>query len=234
MLTLESISKYYDDIAVLSDITCTLATSEVIGLLGLNGAGKSTLLRILVGSALPSYGTVTALQSKESVYSWQKKHIGYLPDKPPLYPDMKVHDYLTHVARLRLVPKAKLKDRLADVTSKLELQSVTDKNICQLSHGFKQRVGIAQAIIHQPKLVVLDEPIQGLDPLQIKQMRAIIADLGREFCVILSSHILSEMTQVCDRAFILHGGKLIQELDFKVVDRLSLEEKFINLLEPAK
>lgn len=234
MLKLKSISKYYDQTTALDSVSCHISSKEVVGLLGLNGAGKSTLLRVLVGIILPSSGSISAEGSEKELYEWQKSNIGYLPDKPPLYLEMQVEEYLLFVAKLRGVVHSVLKQRLEEVIEKLELQSVRHKAIHKISHGFKQRVGIAQAIIHKPKLVVLDEPIQGLDPLQIKQMRSIIADLGKDFCVLLSSHILSEMTQVCNRAIVLHQGRLLQELDFSVVDRESLEQRFINLLEPEK
>jgi ABC-2 type transport system ATP-binding protein len=197
---------------------------EIVGLLGVNGAGKTTALRILACDLLPSSGTVRVdgidvVERPEAV----RERIGYLPDVPPLYGDMRVGEFLAFAARLRGVDGADVARRVGAVE---ELTALTDRNddpISTLSHGYQQRVGIAQAIIHEPKLVVLDEPISGLDPVQIVEMRQLVRTLAGKHTVILSSHILSEISETCDRLLVIKDGEIVasgteRELSAKLLE----------------
>jgi ABC-2 type transport system ATP-binding protein len=187
-----------------------IGQGEIVGLLGVNGAGKTTALRILACDLLPSSGSVRidgidVVERPEAV----RERIGYLPDIPPLYGDMRVGEYLAFAARLRGVAATDIARRVGAVE---ELTALTDRNddpISTLSHGYQQRVGIAQAIIHEPKLVVLDEPISGLDPVQIVEMRQLVRALAGKHTVLLSSHILSEISETCDRILVIKDGEIV-------------------------
>ncbi|NRA32241.1 MAG: ABC transporter ATP-binding protein [Polyangiaceae bacterium] len=210
MIEISELYKYYGQRRAVGPISLAIADGEVIGLLGRNGAGKTTTLRILACDLLASSGTVKvagydAVESADSV----RANIGYLPDTPPLYGEMRVREYLGYAARLRGVSGKDLELRLNDVLAQTGLVAVAGDPIASLSHGFKQRVGIAQAIVHRPKLVILDEPISGLDPAQIKEMRGLIRGLAGQHTVIVSSHILSEISETCDRIFIIRDGEII-------------------------
>lgn len=183
---------------------------ETVGFLGLNGAGKTTALRILACDLRPSGGTVEvggvdAIADPHEV----RKRIGFLPEHPPLYMDMTVGDYLRFSGELRGMSRAQVKRRMPDVIEITDLGEVAEDPIGTLSHGFRQRVGVAQAIIHQPKFLILDEPTRGLDPVQIVEMRNLIHDLKQNHTVMISSHILTEISQTCDRLLVLGKGKLL-------------------------
>jgi ABC-2 type transport system ATP-binding protein len=175
----------------------------------LNGAGKTTTLRVLACDLLPTSGSVRVagfdvVESPDQVRS----KVGYLPDRPPLYDDMTVREYLGYAARLRNVPKGDVKRRVAEVEELTEIGDVGNQLIGSLSHGFKQRVGIAQSIVHGPELVVLDEPISGLDPVQIMEMRQLVRGLRGAHTVVVSSHILTEISETCDRILVIDEGKI--------------------------
>jgi len=181
----------------------------VVGLLGLNGAGKTTTLRILACDLLPSSGRVhvdgfDVVDDPHEV----RARIGYLPDRPPLYEEMTVRAYLHFAARLRGMDDAAATGRVPETLELTQLQDVAGDPITSLSHGFKQRVGIAQAIIHRPRLLVLDEPISGLDPVQIVEMRELLRSLKGEHTIVLSSHILSEISETCDRILVIRNGEI--------------------------
>ncbi|MBC7974631.1 MAG: ABC transporter ATP-binding protein [Myxococcales bacterium] len=183
---------------------------ETVGFLGLNGAGKTTALRILACDLRPSVGTievggVDAVAAPHEV----RKKIGFLPENPPLYTDMIVSDYLRFAGELREMSKAEVKRRLPEVLEITDLGDVSNDPIGTLSHGFRQRVGVAQAIIHDPKFLILDEPTRGLDPVQIVEMRNLIHDLKQNHTVLISSHILTEISQTCDRLLVLGRGKIL-------------------------
>jgi ABC-2 type transport system ATP-binding protein len=192
------------------DVSLQLHRGEVLGLLGHNGAGKSTTLQMLAGVLLPHQGTIEvcgfdlARQPRQA-----KARIGFLPEMPPLYRDMRVDDYLEFAARLRLMPRARIVSALAETKRRCSLQDVGWKIISTLSKGYQQRIGIAQAIIHEPEVIILDEPTVGLDPAQLRNMRALIRELGDACSVILSTHLLSEVENICDRVEIMHHGRLI-------------------------
>lgn len=209
MIEIQELYKYYGDQRAVGPLTTSIERGEIIGLLGLNGAGKTTTLRVLACDLLPTSGSVKVggidvVERPEDV----KAKVGYLPDRPPLYEDMSVSDYLAFAAKLRGVPSAKTAKLVAEAVELTELGDVSKKIIGALSHGFKQRVGIAQAIVHAPDFVVLDEPISGLDPVQIVEMRELIKNLKGDHTVVLSSHILSEISETCDRILVINSGKI--------------------------
>lgn len=210
MIEVNHLTRYYGDFAALKDVSFSVREGEIIGLLGLNGAGKSTTLKVLAGLLPPSEGTVTVDGTDvASAADAFRARIGYLPEDPPLYRDMTVAGFLRFVAKLRGLPAADVEARVRDVVAITSLQGREDQVIGTLSHGYRKRVGIAQAVIHNPRLVILDEPISGLDPRQILEMRTVIRDLGKGRAVLVSSHILSEISQTCDRIFVLHEGRLV-------------------------
>ncbi len=185
---------------------------EVVGFLGPNGAGKTTTMRILTGFLPPSSGTcmVDGLDISTQGLCVRKK-IGYLPESNPLYSDMEVLDYLLYIGGLRGLEGSRLTEGLREVTRTCDLKSVLDKKISTLSKGFRQRVGLAQALIHKPEVLILDEPTVGLDPNQIAEIRQLICDIGKDRTVLLSTHILSEVEQTCQRVLIIASGKIVAQ-----------------------
>lgn len=209
MIEIQELYKYYGDQRAVGPLTASIERGEIIGLLGLNGAGKTTTLRVLACDLLPTSGKVLVsgidvVESPDEV----KAKVGYLPDRPPLYEDMSVSEYLAFAAKLRAVPSDKIAKLVTEAVELTELGEVSKKIIGALSHGYKQRVGIAQAIVHAPDFVVLDEPISGLDPVQIVEMRELVRNLKGEHTVVLSSHILSEISETCDRIMVINEGKI--------------------------
>jgi len=212
VIEIRDLYKYYGERRALGALSFTIESGQIIGLLGLNGAGKTTTLRILACDLLPTSGTVRVggvdvVADPDAV----RAKIGYLPDSPPLYPEMTVREYLRFAGKIRGLKRAQLTPRVDEVIQLTELGAVRDDRIATLSHGFRQRVGIAQAIVHKPQLVVLDEPISGLDPVQIVEMRELVRSLGGEHTVILSSHILSEISETCDRILVMGEGTIIAD-----------------------
>jgi ABC-2 type transport system ATP-binding protein len=210
MIRATNLTKLYGSRRVLGPISFEISDGETVGFLGLNGAGKTTALRILACDLRPSAGSidvggVDALADPHEV----RKRIGFLPENPPLYMDMTVHDYLNYAGELRQMSKAEIKKRLPDVLELTDLKEVVYDVIGTLSHGYRQRVGVAQAIIHSPKFLILDEPTRGLDPVQIVEMRNLIHDLKENHTVLISSHILTEISQTCDRLLVLGRGQML-------------------------
>jgi ABC-2 type transport system ATP-binding protein len=209
VIEITDLYKYYGERRAIGPLSCSIAAGEIVGLLGLNGAGKTTTLRILACDLLPSAGSVRVdgLDVVEQPHEVRSR-IGYLPDTPPLYPEMTVRAYLHFAARLRGLSRAEAEKRVPEVEELTELGDVAGDPIASLSHGFKQRVGIAQAIVHRPRLLVLDEPITGLDPVQIVEMRELLRSLKGEHTILLSSHILSEISETCDRILVIKDGQI--------------------------
>jgi ABC-2 type transport system ATP-binding protein len=209
MIEVEDLTKYYGGKRAIHDLSFRIEKGEIVGFLGLNGAGKTTTLRILACLILPSSGRVRidGLDAAESAYEIRKR-LGFLPDTPPVYEEMSVTDYLRFVAELKGVGGKELTRRVGEAIETCGLDAVKDELIGTLSHGFRQRAGIAQAMVHKPSLLILDEPTAGLDPVQIVEMRQLIKQLGGDHTVLLSSHILTEISQTCDRLLVIHQGRL--------------------------
>jgi ABC-2 type transport system ATP-binding protein len=227
MIEVKNLSKYYSESAAIKDISFDIAEGEIVGLLGLNGAGKSTILKILGSFLKPSAGIAKIRgYSVDENPDAVRELIGFLPDSPPLYNEMNVVDYLKYVAELKKVPKQKIDSYIADAIRQTNLIDVADSRLGDLSHGFRQRVGIAQAIVHKPKVLIFDEPNNGLDPIQVREMRDLITSLRGRHTVILSSHILSEITKTCDRVLIVDQGQLVAQ-----GDEASLSSHFMNQIK---
>ena len=210
MLEVKHLNKRYGDHLAVSDLTFTVEKGQIYGFLGPNGAGKSTTMNIITGCLAATSGE--AVIDGHDIFEdpvAAKKCIGYLPELPPLYPDMTPYEYLTFVAKAKGISKAKIKEQVEKAASKTGLLDVQDRLIKHLSKGYKQRVGIAQALLGDPQLIILDEPTVGLDPKQIIEIRNLILSLKGEHTVILSSHILSEIQAVCDSILIISHGKMV-------------------------
>ncbi|MBI1949492.1 MAG: ABC transporter ATP-binding protein [Deltaproteobacteria bacterium] len=212
MIEATGVSKFYGARRALSDVSFSIAAGEVVGFLGLNGAGKTTVLKVLCGLLVPSSGKVT-VDGVDGIEAPRelRKRIGFLPDRPPLFPEMTVRQMVAYAARLCGLPAERVDRRVAEVLELCGIAEVADDLIEWLSHGYRQRVGIAIAVAHEPKLVVLDEPISGLDPAQIVAMRGLIRGLKEKHTVLISSHILSEISHTCDRILVLHQGRMVAQ-----------------------
>ena len=216
MISVEKLNKYYGDFHALKGVSFEINAGEIVGILGPNGAGKSTTLRILTCYLSPTSGN--AIIDGKSILNNErevKKVIGYLPESAPLYDDMCVFDYLVYMAEIQELERSRLTERLNYVVEACSLKDVISKSIGELSKGYKQRVGIAGAIIHDPKILILDEPTNGLDPNQIVEIRELIKELGKEKTVLISTHILSEVEATCSRAIIINQGNVIADADPK-------------------
>jgi len=212
MIEARGLTKKYGSREAISDVSFTVNKGEVVGFLGPNGAGKTTTMKILTGYMAPQKGSVLLDQVdilEEPIKA--KKKIGYLPEAPPVYTDMYVEDYLKYVARLKLCPQKEIPQLVEDAIEKTALQEVRERLINNLSKGFKQRVGLAQALVSCPEILILDEPTVGLDPKQVKEIRDTLIQLKGNHTIILSTHILSEVQVICDRVIVINQGKVITE-----------------------
>ena len=209
-LSARNLCRRYGQRDIVQNVSLELKHGEVLGLLGHNGAGKSTTLQMLIGTLTPHSGEIEICGLNLRLQPGQAKAcIGYLPETPPLYREMRVDDYLIFAAKLHRVPNSRLADALAETKQRCGLEESGKKIIGTLSKGYQQRVGIAQAIIHRPQVIILDEPTVGLDPSQIREIRALIRELGDAYSVILSTHLLHEAENICDRVEIMQKGRLI-------------------------
>lgn len=209
MIEIQNLTKRYGQIKAVNNLNFTVEKGEILGFLGPNGAGKSTTMNIITGYLPSSEGSVKVcgydiMESPKEV----KKRIGYLPEQPPVYMDMTVKDYLDFVADLKLVEKKQKKSQMSDIMELVKISDHRNRLIKNLSKGYKQRVGLAQALVGSPEVLVLDEPTVGLDPKQIIEIRKLIKALGKEHTIILSSHILPEVSAVCERVVIINNGEI--------------------------
>jgi len=212
MIRVKNLTKRYGELKAVDDVTFDVHTGEILGFLGPNGAGKTTTVRIVTCYMPPTSGWVEV--DGLSVFEHPlevKRKIGYLPENAPLYSEMSVLDYLHFIMGLREIPKERFSQRTRDITEICGLESVIHRNIGELSKGFKQRVGLAQAMVHDPEILILDEPTSGLDPNQIAEIRSLIKELGKEKTVILCSHILPEVEATCGRVLIINEGKIVAD-----------------------
>ncbi|MEM7181333.1 MAG: ABC transporter ATP-binding protein [Spirochaetota bacterium] len=219
MIKVENLSKYYGKKRAIHKLNFELKKGEVVGLLGLNGSGKTTTIRILSSYLIPTEGEgyidgINIFQNPLEV----KKRIGYLPESPPLYKDLTVKEYLTFVARIKAIPQNKIAAEIAAATSQTGTSEQENQLIAHLSLGYRKRVGIAQAILGSPSVVIMDEPVSGLDPKQIVEMRNMIRSLSGKHTVLISSHILSELQKTCDRFLFLQEGNLVLDYSREKLD----------------
>jgi ABC-2 type transport system ATP-binding protein len=212
MIEIQNLTKKFHGTTVLDNLSFSVKKGEILGFLGPNGAGKTTTMKIITSFWTPSSGTVKIdnLDISENALAIRAK-IGYLPETVPLYDDMRVYEYLRFVAQVRGIAKSEIKDKIKKAIDACGLGKVIERPIEELSKGYRQRVGLAQAIIHNPDILILDEPTTGLDPNQIIEIRDLIKRLGKEKTVIFSTHILSEVSATCDRVIIINNGKIAGE-----------------------
>ena len=210
MIEVKNVTKKYGNFVAVDNISFTVNDGEVVGFLGPNGAGKSTTMNMITGFIEPTDGTIIVNgfdTSKQSIKA--KQEIGYMPEGVPLYTDLTVKEFVTYMAELKKVPHKEKKERVANVLRETGIEDVADRLIRNLSRGYKQRVSLAGALVGDPKIVILDEPTVGLDPKQITEIRQLIKRLGKKHTVILSSHILSEVSQICEKVIIINKGKIV-------------------------
>ena len=212
MIRVENLTKNYGPVKAVKSISFDLNDGQVVGFLGANGAGKSTTLKIMTGYISPTSGNVFVndLNIQENTSEIQKD-IGYLPELNPLYTEMRVHDYLRFIAQIRGIPDEDFKSAFQNVVDKCGLSAVVHRTIANCSKGYKQRIGLAAAMIHDPKILILDEPVTGLDPNQIVEIRQLIRELGKEKIVLMSSHILQEIQATVDRIIIINEGAIVAD-----------------------
>ncbi len=223
MIEVENLTRKYGEFTAVDNVSFSIGHGEVIGLLGHNGAGKTTIMKVITGYLEPTAGTVKVdgVDVTSERISVQEK-IGYLPENCPVYQDMHVVEYLEYVAELRAIPEEKRAAAIRQAIDRTKLHEKSSSLISTLSRGYRQRVGVAQAILHQPQILILDEPTNGLDPAQIEEMRSLIRTLSENATVIISTHIMQEVHAVCDRVLIMSHGKLA--VDSKI-DELEKSER---------
>ena len=242
-IVIKNLTKKYGVQRAVDDISFKVKTGEVLGFLGPNGAGKTTTMKAITGFLVPDVGDIKVGEFSVSENPEQvKKVIGYLPEHNSLYPEMNVIDYLRFVAELQGIDKSRISDRILDMVNVCGLEGEKHKKINELSKGYRQRVGLAQALIHDPDVLILDEPTTGLDPNQIVEIRELIKMIGREKTVILSSHILAEVEATCDRIMIINKGKIVADgtaedlkkhAQGKELLKITIEDVDRNIVIPA-
>ena len=210
MIVVENVTKRFGPIRAVDNISFTVSRGEVVGLLGPNGAGKTTTMRLLAGFFPPTSGRVNVGGKDIVTHSYQVKElIGYSPERVSIYPELSVHNFLDFVAEAKDVPRSERKRAIREVIEACGLEQVCTRIIGHLSKGYRQRVGVAQALMHKPQILILDEPTIGLDPAHVVAIRNVIRDMGKERTVILSTHMLSEVSGICDRVIIMHHGRIL-------------------------
>lgn len=235
MIEVKNLSKYFGEVRAVDDISFNVKKGEILGFLGPNAAGKTTTMRIITGFLRPTKGTVfveniDVLEKPEEV----KKKIGYLAEDNPIYTDLTPREYLKFMSEVREMEKNLFKERFEKVIHDTGIEDVLNRPIGELSKGFRQRVGLAQALLHDPEILILDEPTTGLDPAQIVEIRNLIKELGKEKTVILSTHILPEVEMLCERAIIIHKGKIVAEGKIKELEEKTKRKESVKFLIRAK
>jgi ABC-2 type transport system ATP-binding protein len=233
LITATGISRYYGQRLAIENISFTIHRGEIVCFLGPNGAGKSTLMQIICGVMAASSGAVTIAGFDIIEQPLQaKQHLGYLPEQPPVYPDCTVDEYLAYCGRLRGIPSNRLVTCIDTSKQKCGLTAVGKRLIGNLSKGYQQRIGIAQALIHEPAVIILDEPSSGVDPNQMIEIRELIREMGKHHSIILSTHMLAEAETTCDRVLILHAGTVVLD---SVMAKLTqpLEQTYLQLTGTA-
>src|SRR5881628_1880485 len=232
MIEVANLSKRYGDLSAIRDVSFTAQAGQILGFLGPNGAGKTTTMRIITGFMPATSGTVRVDGFDVFEQSGEvRRRIGYLPENPPLYNDMAVVPYLRFAAKLKGMSRTAIEDALERVVQTCGLSAVRSRLLGHLSKGFRQRVGLAQALIHDPPVLILDEPTIGLDPRQIIEIRSLIKTLGGKRTIVLSTHILPEVSQVCDKVVIINDGRIVVEDTLANLTRgRGLEEVFIEAI----
>ncbi len=228
LIQAENLYRHYGDTQAVQGISFELYKGEILGLLGPNGAGKSSTIQMLSGVLAPSAGRITIngidlLDQPKAA----KKLIGYLPEKPPLYSELSVDEYLTYCAKIRGISKTQISDAMQTAKQRCGLAEASNRLIGNLSKGYQQRVGIAQAIIHSPAVIILDEPTVGLDPIQIREIRQLISELGEQHGVILSTHILPEVQAICNKVKIINKGQLVYSDDMASLNEKMRSNKIV-------
>ena len=236
MIEVRELTKRYGDLVAVDRVSFTARKGEVVGFLGPNGAGKTTTMRIITGFLPATHGTVKVENFDIFDDSYEvRKRTGYLPENPPIYADMTVTSYLQFVGRIKGIPRAELNDKVDRAVQRCGLTEVTRRVLGHLSKGFRQRVGLAQAIIHEPSVLVLDEPTIGLDPRQIVDIRALVRELAAERTVILSTHILQEVAQICQKVVIINHGRIVVEEEIGTLTQgATLEEVFMRYISSER
>ncbi len=234
MFEVQKLTKYYGDTAVVRNVSFSAEQGDIIGFLGLNGAGKTTTLRMLSTFLQPTsgdfrIGEMAASRTRQAI----REVIGYLPEVPPLYPELRVSEYLTFAAEIKGVPSGDIRKRVEQVIEKCDLNSVTKKLCGNLSKGYRQRVGIAQAIVHQPKVLLLDEPTSGLDPEQLQRTRKLFRELSQSTTIILSTHIFGEVAEVCNRLVVIHNGSIQLEKPPGTFQPSEIESLFLSSIQES-
>ncbi len=230
MIEVQRLTKEYGEYSAVADISFSAAKGEIVGFLGPNGAGKTTTIRMLATYLPPTSGTAQVagfdiIDQADEV----RRRIGYLPENPPLYGEMTIEEYLTFVAEIKAVPRARVRSSVDRVVERCFLGEVRKRLCRHVSRGFRQRVGIAQAIIHEPEVIILDEPTSGLDPKQIIEIRQMIRSLGQDHTVILSTHILPEVSMVCTKVVIINRGRIVLEQGLQELTKdKPLEQVFLE------
>jgi len=232
LIRAEGVTKVYGETRAVDGISFEIRRGEVLGFLGPNGAGKTTTMKMLTCFSAPTAGRAFVAGRDVFTDSLEvRKRIGYLPEDNPLYPDMTPLEYLEFVATVREIPAASRRERIATIARRCGLEDVLGKPIAELSKGFRQRVGLAQALVHDPEILILDEPTSGLDPNQIAEIRALIRDISRDKTIILSTHILPEVQATCGRVIIIHDGKLVADGSPEELGRAEQGNRYVLVLE---
>jgi ABC-2 type transport system ATP-binding protein len=227
MIEVERLTKQYGSVKAITQISFQVGRGEIVGLLGPNGAGKTTTMRILTTFLAPTSGRgVLAGYDVLDEPLQVRRNVGYLPEHVPLYNEMRVKEYLRYRAKLKDVPRSRRRLAVSEVVTKCRLTEVEQRILGQLSRGFRQRVGLAEAMVHDPEILILDEPTSGLDPIQIREVRGLIRELGDRHTILLSTHILSEVEAVCGRVIIIAGGRIAVD---EQIERLRLDKSILVL-----